>query len=877
MRFRFAIFFLLVAFAPSLADAQTIRLQFSDTPVSEALTVYSAETGVDVVYSPLLVADLRTSCRYRGTSERDALICIMSGHPFRVESISRRQAVLIPLDRDDQTSTDTRQQVLSGFVLDAESGEVLHGAHVILPGVGSGTTTNEAGYFAFPGLSDRPLSLAITYLGFSRLDTTVTASTTPGRFALHPVTYQVSGVLIEEEAERRADLTITPGLISISGRQLQQLPGTLGNTDVLESLRWLPGVQRTGEATGGLLVRGSGPDQNLYLIDGAPVYHPWHAFSLVSTFQSDTFKDVSLYRGAFPAEFGGRLSAVLDAELRDGSRSEPRASVGVSGLNASFIMESPISDRSSFMLSGRRSYVDRLIGRNHPVEDDLGRRDTLRTGYYFYDWSAKLSFRPDSQSSVSVSWYAGRDALDLRLPFDLSFDFSSWLKPADLFFEVDQQWGNRILSTRYQRLISARLFLTATAFYSQYQAKENTFIRPSQSSAVTSAYRVLLEDVGTRVVVDWYPSLQHQVRVGAESIRHQFGSNLEALVAYTPTLTEPLDQSSQITTTEVSFFVQDIWTPGPTVRVLPGLRASVFGKEGYVRVAPRLSVQWAIDPTWLIVRAAASSHVQYLQRIRDRNAFLYDLVSSRWVPVSSDTDPARSHQFSVGLESHVLPRTILRLNGFTRNGRGTLLPEDEFQSKDGLLGPGIEVATLLGQFDAGEERSRGVEVGVEVRSDDWTIVGSYTRMRSENRILESQPKSWRPSRFDTPNALSLVIAHESERWTWGASMDWRSGYPISLPTGRYALEDPITGESTWYFHRSEINNGRLPPYFRLDVRGAYRFEWADALWSTGLSVYNLINHRNVVGQNWDPSILEARAQNRLGLPVLPMLDIVIDL
>ncbi|MDE2997080.1 MAG: carboxypeptidase-like regulatory domain-containing protein, partial [Bacteroidota bacterium] len=191
MRFRFAIFFLLVAFAPSLADAQTIRLQFSDTTVSEALTVYSAETGVDVVYGPLLVADLRTSCRYRGTSERDALICIMSGHPFRVESISRRQAVLIPLDRDDQTSAVARKQVLSGFVLDAESGEVLHGAHVVLPGVGSGTTTNEAGYFAFPGLRDRPLSLAVTYLGFSRLDTTVTASTTPGRFALHPVTFQV--------------------------------------------------------------------------------------------------------------------------------------------------------------------------------------------------------------------------------------------------------------------------------------------------------------------------------------------------------------------------------------------------------------------------------------------------------------------------------------------------------------------------------------------------------------------------------------------------------------------------------------------------------------------------------------------------------------
>lgn len=877
MLIRIALLLLFAILALSEAEAQTIRLQFRDTPVSEALQSYTEESGVDVVYSPLLVAGLRTSCRYRGTSERDALICIMSGHPFRVDAISRRQAVLIPLVDNEPSDPGDPTGILSGFVVDGASGEALHGAHVILPGVGSGAVTNEAGFFAFPGLGSRPVSVVVTYLGYSRLDTTVTASSSFRRFALDPATFLVSGVVVEEEAERRADLTITPGLISVSSRELQQLPGTFGNTDVLESLKWLPGVQRTGEATGGLLVRGSGPDQNLYLIDGAPIYHPWHAFSLISTFQTDTFKDVSLYRGAFPAEFGGRLSAVLDAELRDGSRDEPSATIEVSGLNASFLMESPISDRSSFMLSGRRSYIDRLIGRTHPVEDASGRRDTLRTGYYFYDWSAKFSFRPDSRSSVSVSWYAGQDVLDLRLPFDLSLDFNSWLRPADLFFEVDQSWGNRILSTRYQRLLTSRLFLSTVLFHSEYRARENTFIRPSQTSAVASDYSVDLEDTGLRVVLDWYPSLAHQVRVGAETVRHRFGSDLDALVDYTPTLSEPLVQSSQTTTTEASVFIQDIWTPGPTVRVFPGVRASVFGKGGYVRIAPRLSVQWAIDPTWLIIRGAASSHVQYLQRIRDRNAFLYDLVSSRWVPVGSGADPARSSQFSLGAESHVLPRTILRVNGFVRAGRGTLLPEDEFQSKDGLLGPGIEVATLLGQYDSGEERSRGIELGMETRSDRWTLIGSFTRMRSENRIIESHPQPWRPSRFDTPRAFTVVVAREGNRWELGTSIDWRSGYPVSVPSARYQLEDPVSGETTWYYHRPELNNGRLPAYFRMDIRAAYRFRMAQAQWSTGLTIYNLINHRNVVSQSWDPSRPEARPDNRLGLPLLPMLDVVIDL
>lgn len=857
--------------------AQTVRLQFENEPLESALTTFSERTGIDVVYSPVLTQGLTTSCRYRGTSAMDALICIMSGHPFRSQPIGRRQFVLIPLDDDSLPDASTNRSVLTGFVTDADTGESLIGAHVILPGLGVGTITNEAGFFAFPGVPKRAINAAITYLGYSRLDTTVVALEEPGQFRLRQATYTVDGVIIEETGSRRADVTITPGLIAASSRELQRLPGTLGNSDVLESLRWMPGVQRTGEATGGLLVRGSGPDQNLYLIDGAPVYHPWHAFSLISTFQTDTFKNVSLYRGAFPAEFGGRLSAVLDAELRDGSLSRPSATVGISGLNVSFMMESPISSKSSFMLSGRRSYIDRIIGKKHAVEDDFGRQDTLRTGYYFYDWSAKFTFRPDTRSSVSVSYYTGRDALDLRLPFDLSLDFSSWLRPADLFFEVDQQWGNRILSVRYQRLISSRLFLTGTLFSSEYEAYENTFVRPSQSSAVESAYDVDLQDVGARVVLDWYPSASHQVRTGIEAIHHRFGSDLDALVTYSPTLTEPLKQRSRSEATEVSAFIQDIWTPSSALRILPGLRASWFDNGQYLRLAPRLSAQWVVDPSWLIVRAAASSHVQFMQRIRDRNSYLYDLVSSRWIPSNPDTGPARSGQLSVGVESHILPKSVVRVDLFAREGRGTLLPEDEFQSKNGLLGPGIEVATLLGQYDRGEERSFGLETGLESSFGPWNVLFSLTRMRSENRITTDQPASFRPARFDIPWGTGLVVSRHSTNWNVGFSVDWRSGYPVSVPDSRYSLTDPITNETTWYYHRPVLNNGRLPPYFRLDVRANRQFRMADADWSAGVSIYNLLNRRNVTSQVWDPALEKARPQNRLGLPILPMLELIMTL
>jgi len=860
-----------------LASAQSIRLQFDSTSLDAALSIYSERTGVDVVYSPELTSGLVTSCRYRGISARDALICILAGHSFRTQAVSPSQIVLIPLETEPSPDQPSRRVVFSGFVYDASTGESLIGAHVILPGVGAGAITNEAGFFAIPGIESRSTDLAVSYLGYTRLDTTVTASSDVNRFELIPTAYSISGILIEEEVSRRSDLTITPGLLSVTGRDLEKLPGSLGSNDVLESLRWMPGIQRAGEATGGLLVRGSGPDQNLYLIDGAPIYHPWHAFSLVSTFQTETFKNISFYRGAFPAEYGGRLSAVLDAELRDGSQSEPSATIGITGLNASFLMESPLSSKSSFMLSGRRSYIDKIIGREHAVEDDLGRRDTLRTGYYFYDWSAKLSYRPDSRSTLSVSYYVGKDALDLRLPFDLSLDFSSWLRPADLFFEVDQFWGNRIFSARYQRLITNRLFMTATVYDSEYRAEENTFIRPSQTSAVESEYSVDLQDVGAKIDLDYYPSLTHQVRTGISVVQHRFDSDILAAITYSPTLVEPLDQNSSTDAVELAFYVQDVWRPLPDWQFLPGIRVSYFGSEGYIRLAPRLSVQWAVDPSWLVLRAAASTHVQYLQRIKDRHSYLYDLVSSRWVPSGEGSDPSRSGQLTAGFETRAINKTVIRVDGFARGGRGILLPADEFQSKDGLLGPGIEITTLLGQHEQGEERAFGLESGIDTQIKSWRILASYTRMRAENRITANDRTQYRPTRFDTPRSFSLVSFRETKHWKTGISLDWRAGYPISVPESRYKLSDPITGETSWFFHRPIVNNGRLPAYFRLDASVRRKFTLAEADWSLGISIYNILNRRNVVGQTWDPNLESARPKNRLGLPILPLLELVMDL
>lgn len=859
-------------FGASSALSQEIRIQFANTPLSEALVSFREETGTDVVYSPLFVQGHQTSCSYQGNSPRDALICMVLGLPFRIQEINRSQFVLVPISPPSDQEPSQRV-VLNGFVRDASSGESLIGAHVLLPGVGAGAVTNDAGFFAFPGIAARNTEIIVSYIGYQRLDTTLVDLSRPLNLHLIPSSEALTGIVIEREAINRSDLEATPGLISLSPREIALLPASIGGNDVLEALRWMPGIERAGEATGGLLVRGSGPDQNLYLIDGAPIYHPWHAFSLISTFQTDTFKDITFFKGAFPAEYGGRLSAVLDAELRDGARTEPRAVVGLSALNANFLIESPISPHSSFMLSGRRSYIDKLIGRNHPVEDDFGRKDTLRTGYYFYDWSAKLSHRPDPRSNFTLSYYSGSDVLDLRLPFDLSLDFSSWLRPADLFFEVDQHWGNRIFSARFQRLVSNQLFLTATAYRSTYDAAENTFIRPTQSAFVRSRYSVSIEDLGGSIDLDYYPSTQHQVRFGFSAIQHQFGSSIDAIVAYSPSLIEPLVEASTSQTTELAAYVQDIWRPTRRWTIYPGIRFSYFGKGGHLRGSPRLTVQYTLDPRILIVRGSVASQIQYIQRIRDRNSLLYDLVSSRWIPTDSGTDPSRSGQVTIGIETRVIPRLKLQADVFVRGSRGILLPKDEFQSKNGLLGPGIEIATLLGQHTAGNERSFGVEISADASWRSWVFMTSYSGLQSESRTTSLGESSFKPTRFEIPRSFVLNGTRVTNRWTTGFSVIWRSGYPLTVPVARYQLTDPVTGEKTWFFHNPEINNGRLPAYFRLDFHVSYAFQFASASWKAGINFYNVINRRNVVGRTYDPSAELFKPNDRLGLPLLPLFDL----
>ncbi len=857
--------------------AQAIRLDVRAVPLAEALASLSDQAGVDVVYAQRLVSGRRATCRYVGTDAVAALACVLRETGLRADFVREGQYVLVAEDDAAEKPLPVRLGTLSGFVIDGETGEVLPGAHVYLVDRGVGTITNEAGYFALPAVSITPHRVRVSYLGYHVVDTLLVMETMTATVALHPVTIRGEELVVEARRENVPDLDEASGAVAFPVSRLETLPSSLGGQDLFQALEWMPGVQRAGEVTGGLIVRGSGLDQNLYLLDGAPVYHPWHAFSLVSTFQTDTFKDIKLYQGAFPAEHGGRLSAVLDAELKDGNRRQPHVVAALNALNGRFVIESPITKNSSFMIAGRRSYLDKLIGRTHPVVDEGGRRDTLRTGYYFYDWNAKVSFRPGTRSRFTLSFYTGRDILDLRLPFDLSLDFSSWLRPADLFFEVDQRWGNTLYSARYQYLASRRVYVTVTGYDSRYEAAEGTLIQPTSSASVVSDYGVRLHDVGLKVDVDYYRSLAHRVRAGVRVVDHRFRSDLDAVLTRSPGTVDTVDERSRQRDLEVIAYAQDVWKPAPRWQIRPGVRLSFFSGGAYMRLDPRLSLQYEAIPERLLFRANAGTQVQYVQRLRDRFSFLYDLVSSRWIPAGTGVRPARGGEVSLGLESRPGAWLTVTMDAYGRAARRVLLPRDEFQTKDGLEGPGIEVGTLLGQYVTGRERSYGVEATIRAERGAWQLWVSYAAGRSLNRAPELGETDYRPTRYDVPSALRSVLRWEKRRWWLALSALWRSGYPVTVPVARYVLAGPLDEAPTAYLYRPRINNGRLPAYLRLDVTAAYRFGWLGARWQAEVHLYNALNRRNVIGRFYDPAEEVVRGKDRRGLPLLPLFEFKMEL
>ncbi len=862
----------------TVATAQSLISVDAEAPLPEVLETLRTTTSLDLVYAERLVRDRRTTCAYSGENAREALFCALQATGLDAERIRRNQYVLVAAPDEsakDTTAYADRRAAITGRVRDAESGEPLPGANIVMRDMQAGTSTDRNGYFVLSSLPPGPYRIRISYLGYAATDTMLTAGGSSASIALRPKSIEAQGVVVNDRLTSVAAQEPMAGRVAVELDQIDALP-SLGESDLLTSLQWTPGVRRSGIVSGGLSVRGASTDQNLYLLEDAPIYHPWHAFSLISTFQTETLKRTTLYRGAFPVEHGGRLSAVVDAQLKDGNRTEPRARAALSALSGRFYVESPLSSSTSFMISGRQSYIDRIVGREHAVEQG-GRRDTMRTGYVFYDTSAKLTTQFNDRNRLSVSYYHGRDDVDLRLPFDLSLDFSSWLRPTDLFFEIDQDWSNRMVSAQYQGIPAPSVVINATGYYSGYRANEASFVQPTTAASLTSDYAVSVDDVGLKGEVNLHSSMAHQWKLGGKVSHLTFASALTSEIRRTTTSTETQEQATNRRAVQLSGYAQHTWMPTSRLEVQSGARLSYFSSGQHLHLRPRLNAQYIVHPQYLTLQGGVSGQVQALQRLRDRFSLAYDLVSTRWVPADGTVEPAESWQATAGARSRPWQSLLVEGNIYTRYSRNTLIPEDNTRTKDGLQGPGIELGALLGQYTAARERAFGTEIELRWERGHWRIQQSASLSRTFVRTPTENENRYRPADLDIPWSTRGAVTWQPGPLEVTLAGTLRSGYPLSTPVARYRVGDGTDAEPITFLHRPYTNNDRLPMYGRLDASVGYRFDALGAVWQARVHLHNALNYRNVVGRTYETVGTDVRPNDQRGLPILPLFELQLSL
>ena len=753
---------------PAAAQAEA-EVVWDDVPLADALYELAEIADLELVFALRLVEDRRVRGRYRVTDDPDqALRLILRGTGVRAERIRRGQYVLIrePLNVTDESGPDAYTGTLDGRVIDADTGLPLAGAHVWLVDLGLGDVVSPTGGFAVPLLPTGRYVVRVSHVGYQavrlELDVFPESSRLPPTVRLEPLVVEVPDTRVVAGPEPTGP---TPGMTDLDARQAAAIPYALGEADLAATLSWLPGLTRTGGASGAIVVRGADPSHTRTLRDGVPVYEPWHAFGLFSAFQPEALARVRFHRGSLPAPLGGGLAAVLDVETTDALSGDTLRTVGLGAVAGRAVADVPLGERVGVHLGLRQSVLGALLVPGlraeggawvlDPTGGSLFQRDAPpRVG--FTDAAAKVSARLGAATGVHVAGTLGADRVRVDLPMAEAMDY---------------RWGTHTLSTRVQSLRGATL-VTALAYRSGHVSAE---MRQAPSAVAATDQR--LTEHGLSLDLDHFRSLSHQVRGGVQfAHRSVAGEQTQALV---PGTGAPGTGHQRVS--EWAVYAVDSWRPAEGWQLQPGVRAEavVTGRgTAHVSVSPRLFARWTPDEDRLVLRAGLSRQTQAVHRVRDRAAGRYALAASRWL-VADDRVPLAS-AWQVGAGGEWAPGPVaLSLDVYARRARGLLEARDAETPE-----MGVDPATLLAGHPPHQGRAVGLELAARTTVGDWVFGLSGALARAE--VRPETGEAWRASTYDRPVALGLIAQRGDGPWTAALRLDLESG--LARPDG---ARDPI--------------------------------------------------------------------------------------
>lgn len=722
---------------------------------------------------------------------------------------------------------------ISGTITEKGSGETLPGVSIICIEQEVGTTTNNYGFYSIT-LAGDSATILVRYLGYENRSYRVGTKTGRLDVQLIPESTELAEVVISAEETRKVAEETQMSSIEIPIEQIKKIPAFMGEKDVLKVIQLLPGVQKGSEGSSGFYVRGGGPDQNLIILDDAVVYNASHLFGFFSLFNGDALKSVELIKGGFPSRYGGRLSSVLEMQMKDGNKEELHGEAGIGLIASRLMLEGPIKKgKSSFLVSARRTYIDALIYPFLPQEE--------KAGYYFYDLNAKVNFILNDRNRLYVSSYFGRDKFYFRPKYDADSEDNGEIK-----------WGNATATARLNHIINDKMFSNTSLIFSKYRM--GIFFETIDGDDQFSLdFRSTIRDWTVKHDIDWRPAPNHYVRMGVSAAYHRFSPN--AIVVKSSDDWEAESEQNVEDCLESGIYIEDDWSLTKKFKANVGLRVSHFLAEGnkhYYGVEPRVSGRYMLQDN-MSVKASYSYMTQYLHLLSNTGA---GLPTDLWVPATDLVKPQRAHQVAVGIARDVAePRLTITVEGYYkkmldiigyREGASFLML-DELGSNDPV--------SWEENVTSGVGESYGAEFMIQRKVGKLTGWIGYTLSWTTQQFDELNNGEKFYARYDRRHDLSIVGIYElDENLTLAATWVYGTGQAITLPLASFSVtgHDPASNGSTsalWgnTYNVSDYggkNAFRMAPYHRLDLSAQWHKKLKRCERTFELSVYNAYSRFN---------------------------------
>ena len=800
---------------------------WAQTSLRDGMAVLEKKYGIHFVYDASLPLERRLG-QPNGTTLEEALAHLFEGSDIRYE-IKGKHVIL----------KKNRKVTISGLILDAASGETLIGAGVTSGK--DGAVTNNFGFYSLsiPGKDDK-VSVTYSYVGYTtktisirvQKDTTINVRLSPGASLEEAIV----------TAQRESGVAATKmSAIEVPVAAIKSAPALFGEADVLKTIQLLPGVQGGTEGFSGLYVRGGGPDENLLLLDGIPIYNAEHMLGIFSVFQPEAVKKVTLYKGSFPARYGGRISSIIDVRTNDGNLYETHGSFGVSMLSDKLHLEGPIwKGKTSFSVSARGMHTLLLT----PIIKLTG----FDGNYFFYDLDAKLTHRFSDRDRLYFNVYNGLDDFYYRN----QDNYGSGRTGGDIADNqnIGIRWGNTVAALRWNHVLGPKLFANTTVAFNRYKmqiesdlvSKETGLDGSLGNNRYQFDYRSGMRDWVAKVDFDYTPSPSQKVKFGADYTYHTFIP--ETFTTYAREVmggvvqrdtTISMKSNAEQVGHEASLYVEDDIRIGSRLTLNPGFHASLFGTQGktYWSLEPRMSAKVAMGEDW----SAKVSYSRMSQYVHLLSSSQISLPVDLWVPITKDIRPETSDQYSLGLYFNGIPGWEFSLEGYYKNMRNVL------EYKEGVAFM-FDSSGWENKVEVGTGRAMGIELFIEKTMGKTTGWLGYTLAKSDRLFPTINHGERFPYRYDRRHNVNLLVNHKfNEKFDISATWNFASGGTTTLPERRIVMMSPFNPPRYADLVTSR-NNYRLPASHTLNLGFNFhrKHNRGEGIWS--LSVYNVYNHMN---------------------------------